>query len=138
MFRHRRPSTAIGRDKPFLRRLGGSRFHLVQLELRAGLLAVGRVLLDHALLHGLVEAAHEILELLLGLVLLAGVRRLEELLVRGVQTGLDRDVALVGLRVLTVAFAGGTAAFDVRHCDLLLLVRKQLRVYCSETHAECE
>ena len=40
---------------------------------------------------------------------------LEELLVIVVKTGLHRRIALIRLCILTVAFTGGTAAFDIGH-----------------------
>ena len=89
--------------------------HLVHLELRAALLAIGRVALDDTLLDRLVESGDELLELLLGSVLLAGIGGLEELLVRIMKLRLAARITLAGLFVLTVTFTGGAAAFDISH-----------------------
>ena len=54
-----------------------------------------------------------------------GIRRLEELLVIVMKLRLDGRVALVRLGVLTVAFAGGTAAFDIGHFTFLLISKRK-------------
>ena len=96
--------------------------HLVELQLSAAFLAVRRVLGDDALLHGLVETGDELLELLLGIILLVRVRRLEELLVGVVKLRLRGLVAHTGLLVLTITFTSGASAFYISHISLLLLI----------------
>ena len=92
--------------------------HLVELQLSAALLAIGRVLGDDALLHGLVETGDELLELLRGIVLLVSISGLEELLVGVMELRLAARVTRTGLGVLTITFTGGTSAFGISHCLL--------------------